>query len=261
MSATPTTGLGFQNFFQATLTSDITSSSTDIFLDAIPNSSEGFLVIDPSSTTSREVIFYNSKTALKVTCPSAADGRGQDDTTASAHTSGTTVIIAPVAAYFEALQTLQSVPNDKVLERHIDWSTIPMGLFYMNTTQTSFPGTTFTKIKLDSTGYNQGLTFDGATNYRITMPTAGKYHIDACAQTQAVTGVFWTTAIYKNGTLMKQGQIVYTNTSTALWNSISFDEEFAAGDYIELWGYFSGGSISVINGRANTFLNVRYVGS
>lgn len=104
MSATPTSNLGFQNFFSATLTSDITASSTDIPMDSIPNSTEGFLVIEPDSTTAREVIFYNSKTALKVVCPSVADGRGQDDTSASAHSTGATVIMAPVAGFWEAFQ-------------------------------------------------------------------------------------------------------------------------------------------------------------
>ncbi|UOF78005.1 hypothetical protein [Caudoviricetes sp.] len=104
MAATPTSALGFQNFFQATLTGDITASSTDIFLDTIPNASEGFLVIEPDSSTNREVIFYNSKTSLKVVCPSAADGRGQDDTSAAAHSTGATVIMAPVAAFWEAFQ-------------------------------------------------------------------------------------------------------------------------------------------------------------
>lgn len=106
MTATPTTNLSYQNFFQATLTADITASATDIFLDTVPNGSEGFLVIDPDNSSLREVIYYNSKTALKVTCPSAADGRGQGDTSASAHLSGTTVIMAPIAEYFESLQSL-----------------------------------------------------------------------------------------------------------------------------------------------------------
>lgn len=113
MSATPTSALGFQNFFQATLTSDITASSTDIPMDAIPNSTEGFLVIEPDSASAREVIFYNSKTSLKVVCPSAADGRGQDDTTAGPHSSGATVIMAPVAAFYEYLVSI-SVPTGSV---------------------------------------------------------------------------------------------------------------------------------------------------
>ncbi|NDC94986.1 hypothetical protein EBZ38_10645, partial [bacterium] len=111
MAATPDTNLGFQNFFQATLTGDITSSSTDILMDNIPNSAQGFLVIEPDSTTNREVIFYTSKTALKVVCPSAADGRGQDDTTAVAHSTGATVIMAPVAAFYEALQNGRALNN------------------------------------------------------------------------------------------------------------------------------------------------------
>jgi len=108
MAATPTPDLGFQNFFQATLTGDITASSTDIPMDNIPNSSQGFLVIEPDSATNREVIFYTSKTALKVVCPSAADGRGQDDTSATTHSTGATVIMAPIAAFYEALQNGRS---------------------------------------------------------------------------------------------------------------------------------------------------------
>lgn len=102
--ATPTTALGFDNFYQGTLTGDITASSTDILIDTIPTASEGFLVIEPDSTTAREIIYYNSKTALKVVCPSAALGRGQGGTTAGAHSTGAEVIMAPVAEMFEALQ-------------------------------------------------------------------------------------------------------------------------------------------------------------
>lgn len=105
MAATPTSNLGFQNFFSATLTGDITSTSTDILMDAIPNATEGFLVLESTSTTAREVIFYNSKTALKVICPSVADGRGQDDTTAGAHLTGASVVMAPVAGFWEAFQS------------------------------------------------------------------------------------------------------------------------------------------------------------
>lgn len=105
MAATPTSNLGFQNFFSATLTGDITSTSTDILMDAIPNATEGFLVLESTSTTAREVIFYNSKTALKVVCPSVADGRGQDDTTAGIHLTGASVVMAPVAGFWEAFQS------------------------------------------------------------------------------------------------------------------------------------------------------------
>lgn len=106
MAASPTTNISFQNFFSAQLTADITASDVDIPMDAIPNGSEGFLVIEPDSASKREVIYYTSKTALKVVCPSAGDGRGQDDTSATTHANGSTVIMAPIAAYFELLLSL-----------------------------------------------------------------------------------------------------------------------------------------------------------
>ena len=107
MSASPTSSLGFQNFFEATLSSDITASDTDIPLSAVPNHSEGIIVIGPDSA-SPEVVYFTSKTTLKVVCPSEADGRGQDGSTAAAWTQGTTVIIAPVGLHFTYLRNLFS---------------------------------------------------------------------------------------------------------------------------------------------------------
>jgi hypothetical protein len=134
--ATTTTALGFQNFFSATLQGDITSSSTDILLDAIPNASQGFLVIDPDSTTNREVIFYTSKTALKVICTSAADGRGQDDTTAVSHLQGTTVISAPVAGNLEALQDGTALSDSIIKNRHLSTATGEIGAVWQSWTPT-----------------------------------------------------------------------------------------------------------------------------
>lgn len=112
MSATPDENLALDNFFSASLTSDITSTSTDIPMDAIPNAAQGFLVIDPDSASNREIIFYNSKTSLKVTVPSVADGRGQGSTTAASHTSGTTVIMAYTSGILAALQSLAAMTLD-----------------------------------------------------------------------------------------------------------------------------------------------------
>lgn len=95
-----------ENFYRTQLSSDITSSATDIFLDTVPVGSEGTLIINPDSAANREIIFYNSKTATKVTCPSAALGRGYDNTTATSHTAGTTVIMAPISDWFNSLRTL-----------------------------------------------------------------------------------------------------------------------------------------------------------
>lgn len=95
------TNFGYQNFYSTTLTGDITSGTLAIGLATVPTPSSGVLIIDPDSTTSREVIVYTSKGASTVTCPS--DGRGYSGTTAAAHLTGTTVIMAPVDKFFTAL--------------------------------------------------------------------------------------------------------------------------------------------------------------
>jgi hypothetical protein len=95
------TNFGYQNFYSATLTGDITSGTLTIGLDTVPSPTSGILVIDPDSTTGREVILYTSKGASTITCPS--DGRGYSGSTAAAHLTGTTVIMAPIDKWFTAL--------------------------------------------------------------------------------------------------------------------------------------------------------------
>lgn len=96
----PTT-FGYQNFFSTTLTGDITSGTLTISLATVPSPTSGILIIEPDSTSSREVVFYTSKGASTVTCPS--DGRGWSGSTAAAHLQGSTVIMASVDEYFEGL--------------------------------------------------------------------------------------------------------------------------------------------------------------
>lgn len=86
-----TNNLDYQNFYSTTLSSTITASDTTIYLNSLPTPSEGYLVIEPDSSTNREIIFYTSKGANYVTCPSVATGRGIGGTTAVSHNSGSTV--------------------------------------------------------------------------------------------------------------------------------------------------------------------------
>lgn len=95
------TNFGYQNFFSTTLTGDITSGTLSIGLATVPTPTSGVLIIEPDSTSSREVIVYTSKGASTVTCPS--DGRGYSGTSATAHLTGSTVIMAPVDKWFTAL--------------------------------------------------------------------------------------------------------------------------------------------------------------
>lgn len=113
---------GYQNFFSTTLTGDITASTLTIGLATVPTPTSGILVIEPDSTSSREVIFYTSKGASTVTCPT--DGRGWSGSTATSHLQGSTVIMAAVDEYFEGLAdgTLSTDPLRPVLAPNFVYS-------------------------------------------------------------------------------------------------------------------------------------------
>lgn len=95
------TNFGYQNFYSSTLTGDITSGTLTIGLATAPTPTSGILIIEPDSTSSREVIVYTSKGASTITCP--ADGRGYSGTSSAPHLTGSTVIMAPVDKWFTAL--------------------------------------------------------------------------------------------------------------------------------------------------------------
>lgn len=100
--ATP--NLSFQNFYTSTLAAGISATDTTIYINSLPTGSEGYLVIEPDSSTNKEIIYYTSKGANFVTLPSVAAGRGVGGTTAVSHSSGVTVQMNVVAEHFEALQ-------------------------------------------------------------------------------------------------------------------------------------------------------------
>lgn len=99
--------MSVQSNFKTTTTQSLGNSTTtdlDIYLDTLPNSSTGYLVLDPEGSN-YELIYYESKDAAtgKVTCP-AANGRALSLTATTrttvagnvkSHGPGTVVIMAP----------------------------------------------------------------------------------------------------------------------------------------------------------------------
>lgn len=99
-----TTAYGWDSFFSTTLSSAITASDTTIPLVAAPTAQEGTLVIESDSSTNREIIYYTSVSGSSVICPSVGAGRGQEGTTAAAHSSGVSVKKNTTSRDFEVLQ-------------------------------------------------------------------------------------------------------------------------------------------------------------
>jgi len=200
-------------------------------MDAVPTSTEGFLVIDPDSTSNREVIFYNSKTPLKVVCPSAADGRGQDGTSAVAHLTGTTVIMAPVAGMFTALQSGKSITPASITPTL--W-TNP----YKFSVYRSAALTTTGVIQYDTKVFDTNNNLDITTNKgRYTVPVSGFYQLNVVSsQIVSAAPQDPQVSLRKNGsTNIAVAHFVnmYNGDSSGSAN-VSVLVSLTAGDYLEV---------------------------
>lgn len=190
-----TSSLGFENFFSTTLNGAISDTDLTINLNSVPTPSEGFLVIEPDNASKREVVYYTSKGASSVTAPSGAgNGRGYDGTTATSHSDGATVIMAPVAAMFEALQDLSAVADGQVSTAKIADDAVTDakrprlgGAKLFKTASQLVPTGEVTQITF-GTGdveYDPDSWFDDA-NDNLVVPDTGIYIVQAAASASSL---------------------------------------------------------------------------
>lgn len=186
--------IGHQSFYQTQLTSAISDTDLIIPLDTVPTVSEGFLVIESTVEAKREIIYYTSKDASSVTCPSGAgNGRGYDGTTAVSHLQGATVIMAPVGVMFDKLGdiSVNSITIGSTTSA-VGWS--PLGATPSTITNNGNHSTdlTFTGVDLTPT-LSEGMrlratrtvaapiqcaTFDGTNDYFSKSSPAGMTFTD-----------------------------------------------------------------------------------
>jgi hypothetical protein len=114
MSVIATPSLTLQDQFSTTTTATFPTSDTILNLNAVPTGSEGFLgLFTYNSTTAqydlKEIIYYTSKGASTVTCPSATygSGRGIYSSTGAnqSFASGTVVRQVVNADYWKQIQS------------------------------------------------------------------------------------------------------------------------------------------------------------
>jgi hypothetical protein len=121
---------------------------------------------------------------------------------------------------------------------------------YLGTTQ-SITSSTFTKISINTEEFDTNNNFDSTTNYRFTPTVSGYYQVNGQMAGAATSGTVYNISIYKNGSAFKTGNdmratsasnnlvvsaLVYLNGST---------------DYIELYGYITGTSPTIVGGSTN----------
>jgi hypothetical protein len=104
---------------------------------------------------------------------------------------------------------------------------------------------TWTKAQLNTEDFDTASAFDSTTNYRFTPLIAGYYQINGSISPDSTSafGNGVQAAIYKNGTLYRVGSsynISATLASTPTVTTVVYLN--GSTDYVELYGYFVGGS-------------------
>jgi len=239
-----TVSLGFDNFYTSTLSSGITASDTTIYLNALPTATEGYIVLEPDSSTQREIIYYTSKGANFVTLPSAAAGRGVGATTAQSHSSGVTAQMNVVAEHFEALQDGTAISNTAITAAKIaniatNTTAIsnPYKFRVRRSTALNTSAGAYAKITFATEDFDTNNNFD-TTNNRYTAPVSGFYFFEAQASAGPTPGVTFLLTLYKNGAIIARGTQAI-GTSGTPGSSMTTLIQATATDYFEIFTFSS----------------------
>jgi hypothetical protein len=106
-------------------------------------------------------------------------------------------------------------------------------------TAQSIPGSTWTKINIDTSDIDPGSNLDVATNHRYNVPVTGLYLVSVSAAvsfSSANQGIY--AAVAKNGALSGYAGAVGTGYIVASHADIV---SCTAGDHIEVWCFVSTG--------------------
>lgn len=238
----PTTALGWQDFFTTTLDGSITDTDTTISLASAPTPTEGFLVIEPDSTTNREIIMYTSVSGNDVVCGSV-DDRGIGGTTARAHSSGVIVKMNTVSDMFEALQSGKGLADAAIVPAK--WTNPYKFSVYRGAALTI--NTTATTVTFDTEEYDTNSNHSGGT---YTAPVAGFYTFSTgvgIAATGSVTGLI--IGVMVGGVEVKR---LYRNgnvNATTMIGGGSVTLQLAANDTVTIYAQTTGANAAASVGQ------------
>lgn len=110
----------------------------------------------------------------------------------------------------------------------------------------------FNSVTYDARCFNNGGHYN-TSNYRFTVPTAGKYSFSLNVNIYNATGVIFMPGLLINGTIPLYGTRIATNISGDNNGTMSLTINLQAGDYVQPYAYVSTGQ-SLSGGTAwNSF--------
>lgn len=130
-----------------------------------------------------------------------------------------------------------------------------VGCRVYNSGSQSINNTTLTALTFDSELYDDDTMHSTVSNTsRITMTTAGRYHVGATVTFDANATGSRIVLLRLNGTtyFAKDRHMTVTTGSTTTSATVSSDYNFSATDYVEVIVYQdSGGALNVLNSGAD----------
>lgn len=263
--------------FTTTLASTISAGTTTLTANSTSGYSVGDVVvwiIDPASTTAKQVFTGTVQTSNIITGVVWTTGTNQT------HTAGATIVDYTTATGFDmhSLGILKHANQDGSLSATAVQTAIGTGgitntnlatgissakLFnpykfsaYNSSTTTIAASFTPTKIAFQTEEYDTGNNYDNATNFRFVAPVAGFYSFYAVIQSNSGgTGDYWLLQLYKNGVAYKSGQNAIGSGTGLIAPSVSPPPMLlAANDFIEVYCSQNGGAThTTTTGAASTY--------
>jgi hypothetical protein len=123
---------------------------------------------------------------------------------------------------------------------------------YLGSTQ-SISASTYTKVQFNTEEFDTASAYDNATNYRFTPLVAGYYQVNAVVTGSGTAIGSILMYLYKNGSAYKRGSNAAPNNTANGADSGSYIVYLnGSTDYIEIYGYISGGTGTAFNGSSGS---------
>lgn len=120
--------------------------------------------------------------------------------------------------------------------------------------------TSITKVQFDVIDYNPSGEYDNVTNYRFTATVAGYYLVNTRFYQHINNGDTVTGYLYKNGSAVSRN--VQTNATGVVSDTpvnVTDIIALSVGDYIEIFGKNTQGSVAVGTDSTLCFLNIHFL--
>jgi len=163
----------------------------------------------------------------------------------SGDTSGAVTLTVPAAAGTQTV-TFPAATGTAMVSGNM-----PAFCVYLSGNQ-SITATTWTKINFNTETFDTANAFDSTTNYRFTPQVAGYYQINGCAAVNGTTTTQTGVAIYKNGSVFQYCSILGSTISGSTYTNSVLLYLNGSSDYVELFAYGNGTSVTVTGAQPNT---------